>query len=268
MRYAFFGTPRFAAIIIGKLIEAGHPPALIVCNPDRPVGRKKIITPPPTKLLALEHNITVFQPEKLEASSSELTQPSFDFFAVAAYSKIIPKNVLEIPKHGTFGIHPSLLPKYRGASPIQSVILAGEKETGVTIYQIDEKVDHGPMALQKSIPIESQDTYLTLEEKLANLGGKLMNEVISKIENNSLRLQEQNHLEATMTKKFKTEDGFVDLEKENPEIVLRKVRALNPEPGVWTLKDGKRMKILNAEIKEKTFKLKTIQFEGEKPKTF
>jgi methionyl-tRNA formyltransferase len=140
MRYVFFGTPRFAEIVLRKLLDAGMPPVALVCNPDRPVGRKKIVTSPPTKTLATNNRtpIEILQPEKLdEAFMEQLQTLRPDFFVVAAYAKIIPKAVLAIPRLGTLGVHPSLLPKYRGASPIQSVILNGERETGVTIYAMD-----------------------------------------------------------------------------------------------------------------------------------
>ncbi len=267
MRYAFFGTPRFAAIILENLIEAGNPPALLVCNPDKPTGRKNIITPPLTKVLAERHGVAIWQPEKLEIGGWKLEIQKLggiNFAFVAAYSKIIPRDILDSAKF--FGIHPSLLPKYRGASPIQSVILAGENISGVTIYQMDERVDHGPIALQKEISIEGRDTYLTLEEKLADLGTETFLELNKKIETDSVLFKEQDHENATMTQKFKTEDGFINLEKNDPEEMVRKIRALNPEPGVWTMMSGKRVKILDAEIQNNALKLKTIQVEGEKPK--
>ncbi|MBI2594734.1 MAG: methionyl-tRNA formyltransferase, partial [Candidatus Colwellbacteria bacterium] len=135
-RYVFFGTPRFAAIILEKLINTGIPPVALVCNPDKPVGRKQVITPPPTKTCILKqesrikNKIQIFQPEELGMIRDSLFTLQPDVFIVAAYAKILPKKILEIPRLGTIGVHPSLLPKYRGPSPIQSAILAGEEETG------------------------------------------------------------------------------------------------------------------------------------------
>src|SRR6266481_8138985 len=148
MKYVFFGTPEFAAIVLDELIAAGFLPDAIICNPDRPAGRKKVITPPPVKKLiaerGLESQTKILQPEK---PTPELFKEfdDIDFFVVAAYAKIIPQSILDIPRLGAIGVHPSLLPKYRGSSPIQSAILAGEMETGVTLYMLDHKMDHGPM---------------------------------------------------------------------------------------------------------------------------
>lgn len=279
MRYFFFGTPEFASIILKRLIGAGFVPAGVICNPDRPVGRKKTITSPPTKIVAQKHGIPVFQPEKL----SDLSIGDADFAIVAAYSKIIPKEIIELFKLGVIGVHPSLLPKYRGATPIQSVILAGDEETGVTLYLMDEKVDHGKIILNSELRILNNDTYTTLEEKLADLAGAMLIETIPKFIEGKIKSEAQNETKATYTKKFTADDAYVDLEKDNPIIIERKIRALNPEPGVWTIwkggkpidaasldlardRQGKRVKLLEAELIEGKLRLKMIQIEGEKSK--
>ncbi|TSC83018.1 MAG: methionyl-tRNA formyltransferase [Parcubacteria group bacterium Gr01-1014_19] len=264
MNYAFFGSPKFAEIVLKELIAGGFPPTLVVCNPDKPIGRKKIITPPPTKILAKENEISIAQPETKEEIANYLSN-GFDFFVVAAYSKILPKNVIELPKLGVIGVHPSLLPKYRGATPIQSAILAGEAETGTSLFMIDEKVDNGSILAQKTLLVEQND-YRTLEERLAHLSGKLLAEILPSFIAGKTRPQPQNDDEATFTKKFTTEDGQVDLSKDDPVIIERKVRALNPEPGVWTIQNGRRMKILEAELKDGKLMLKKIQFEGGTPR--
>lgn len=261
MNYAFFGTPDFAAIILEKLIAAHIPPVLVVCNPDKPVGRKKIITPPPTKLLAIQHNIPVSQPEKLEVDKLS----DAEFAIVAAYSKILPKKIIDSLDGGVIGVHPSLLPKYRGPSPIQTAILNGDKETGVTLFLIDERVDHGPLLIKREVQITNHN-YKELEKELAGLSGDLIIEALPKFIKGEIKPQPQDETQATYTKKFKTEDAYVNLEKDNPMIIERKVRALNPEPGVWTMKNGKRMKILEAELKDGKLLLKKIQFEGKKPR--
>ncbi len=279
MKFIFFGSPEFAKIILAKLIDAGFIPAAVVCNPDRPVGRKKIVTPPPVKEVirekGLEKSVQIFQPETLSSICSSLSSLSPDLFIVASYSKIIKKEILDIPKLGTIGVHPSLLPKYRGASPIQSAILNGEIITGVTLYMIDEKVDNGPMIAQQEFPISNLQ-FPELLEKLAKLGGSMLVETLPKFLAGEITPQEQDYDRATFTKKFTTQDGFIensDLEKainEGGNIAVKifnKIRALNPEPGTWTLRQAQgklqRMKILEAELTlENKLKLKTIQFEG------
>lgn len=311
MRYIFFGTPEFAAIILEKLINTGFIPEAVVCNPDKPVGRKKIITPPPTKILAEKYKINILQPEilanyKLPArlrmdevqAGGQTTNYKPDFFIVAAYSKILPKEILEIPRLGTIGVHPSLLPKYRGPSPIQTAILNGEKETGVTLYLMNEGIDSGPILAKRELPIINNDDYDTLSRKLAELGAGLLIEFLGsptsqKLTANNImevglpkiELKPQDESQATYTKKFKTEDAFIaseDLEKaqgsiESPQEIRRlameidrKIRALKPEPGVWTFRQTqgkpKRMKILEAILTaDGKLKLKKIQLEGKKP---
>ncbi|MEK7086822.1 MAG: methionyl-tRNA formyltransferase [Patescibacteria group bacterium] len=263
MKYLFFGTPEFAAIVLEKLINSGFPPTGIVCNPDRPVGRKKIITPPPTKIIGEKNGIPALQPEKL----SDLKIGKIDFAIVVAYSKIIPKDILERFELGVLGVHPSLLPKYRGATPIQSVILAGENETGVSLYLMDERVDHGPILTQRELesPISNLQ-YPILQRKLAELAAVLLIELLPKFMKEKIKPEAQDETKATYTKKFTTDDARVDLIKDDPILVERKIRALNPEPGTWTIQNGKRIKLLEAEVKDGKLKLKMIQVEGEKPK--
>lgn len=267
MRYAFFGTPKFAAIILEKLAAAGMPPALLVCNPDQPVGRKKIITPPPTKVTAEKSGIRFIQP--LHFDPSLIVGMDFDLFAVAAYAKIIPKKILEIPKMGAIGVHPSLLPKYRGPTPIQTAILNGEKTAGVTLFLMDEQIDHGPVLAQRAIEGIETMNYEELHDKLAEIGGELLVETLQKYPKGEFTLRPQNESEATYTKKFADEDGFVDIDKDNPLLLERKIRALNPETGVWTFQRindrTKRMKILDAKLEDGKLKLKKIQWEGKKP---
>jgi methionyl-tRNA formyltransferase len=275
MKYVFFGTPRFAEMVLHELIAAGLSPTAVVCNPNRPVGRKKTITPPPVKILADANHISIFQPELLDAKfEKEIAALKPDFFIVAAYAKIIPRNVLDIPRLGTLGTHPSLLPKYRGASPIQSAILAGESETGVTIYLMDAKMDHGPILAQDVMPMRGDENYLDLEAKLAQLGGKLLAKTIPDFFAGKIKPIEQNHAEATFTKKFTTEDGFVDEQdlakaergEGDPVAIYRKILALNPEPGAWTVRDGKRLKLIEAKLVGGTLHLAMTQREGEKAK--
>lgn len=275
-RYVFFGSPRFAEIILEKLIAGGVPPVAVVTNPDKPFGRKKILTPPPVKVLAKKNNIKVFQPAKIDVDFiSEMQKLEPELAVIAAYSKIVPNELISVPKYGAIGIHPSLLPKYRGASPIQGALLEGETITGVTLYKVDEKVDHGPIYAQSEAKIEPADGYLELEANLAELGARMFIEILPKFSAGEIVAKEQDHSFATLTKKFKTEDGFIAAENlaqamsgENSseaEHILGMIRALNPDPGTWTLKNNKRIKLLKARLNEKKLELITIQIEGKTP---
>jgi methionyl-tRNA formyltransferase len=285
MKYVFFGTPRFAEIVLNGLIADGFVPAALVCNPDRPLGRKKIITGPPTKQLIEKYNVTcaaevaILQPEKLDDEfMAQLRALGPDFFVVAAYAKIIPRGVLDIPHLGTLGTHPSLLPAYRGASPIQSVILAGEAQTGSTIYAMDEKMDHGAIFTQEEIPLDALTTdYLALEEQLAKLSARLLIKTIPALLDGTASPRMQDESRASFTKKFITDNGFVEQSEldaaitgnsDKSELIVRTIHALNPEPGAWTLQNGKRVKLLEARMNGGALKLITIQEEGRKPKTF
>jgi len=276
MKFVFFGTPEFAAIILEKLINAGYVPEAVVCNPDRPVGRKKIITPPPTKVLAEKYGIKIHQPETLANSKFEIRNSKLDFFVVAAYSQIIPKEILSIPRLGAIGVHPSLLPKYRGSSPIQSAILNGDEETGVSLYLMDDKMDHGQILSQRKLefPI-SNFQFSILYQKLSELSADLLIETLPKFLNSEIKPLFQDESQSTYTKKFTTEDGRVDPEDlsaaqngaslEKAIMIERKIRALNPEPGVFTFINEKRVKLLEAKISEGKIVIIKTQIEGKKP---
>ena len=287
MKYVFFGTPNFAAIILEKLISAGFIPEAVVCNPDKPVGRKKIITPPPVKqrILNLEsgikNKIKILQPEKLSDIKSQLSDVNCQLFIVAAYAKILPKEILEIPRLGTIGVHPSLLPKHRGATPIQTAILNGDEIAGTTIFLIDEKMDHGAIIANSEFRIQNLEwNYETLMKKLAELSADLLIEILPNIEEKIKNAMPQDESKATYTKKFKTEDAYIepiDLEKaqngsaNSPQVAVqieRKIRALNPEPGVFTIINDKRIKLLESKISDNKLKLIKIQKEGKKSQTF
>src|SRR3989344_7367868 len=230
MKYVFFGTPEFAAIILEKLIETGYVPAAVVCNPGRPVRRKKIITAPPTKrsiinqVSSIRDTIQILQPETkqdLLAISHLLLATKIDFAIVAAYAHIIPKEILDIPRLGTIGVHPSLLPKYRGPSPVQAALLNGDAETGVTLYLMDEKIDHGAILVQRELTMTNDDDYNTLMKKLAELSGDLLIATLPKFIDGKITPMPQDESQATYTKKFKTEDAFVDVEKDNAQEIIR-----------------------------------------------
>jgi methionyl-tRNA formyltransferase len=279
MNYIFFGTPSFSARCLEILLDHGMMPMAVVCNPDRPVGRKHIITPPPVKQLIADRgsSIPVFQPEKLDAEFQEkLKSFNPDFFVVFAYNKIFRKETLDIPRLGTVGVHPSFLPKYRGSSPFQTALLNGETETGVTLYLLDSGIDSGPiLARSEPVAITDTDTFDSLAKKLSDIGGDLLVKILPSFYEGKITPMPQNETDATFTKKFKTEDGFVEPDDlaaaengnlEQATYLDRKIRALNPEPGAWTMRDGKRLKLLEAKILNNTLRLTVTQREGEKPK--
>lgn len=278
MKYVFFGTPRFAAVILERLVNAGFTPVALICNPDRPLGRKQIITPPPTKEIVVDRHkeVEIFQPEtnKELLEIGERLSQQVDFAVLAAYAKILPKELIGSFRLGIIGVHPSLLPQYRGATPIQSVILAGEDKTGGTLFLMDEKVDHGPVIGKRELEISKEDNYEMLEEKLAEMAGDLLIETLPKFVKHETQLTPQDEKKATYTSKFSTEDGYIEPEilqaaisgdVRRAKLVHRKIKALNPEPGVYTFLEGKRTKILSAEIKNGRLMLGRIQYAGGKP---
>ncbi len=269
--FVFFGSPKFAKIILEKLEENNIIPSVLICNPDKPFGRKKTITPPLTKELVIKKNlpIKIFQPESKEDlvklfKSGEI--PKNKFAIVAAYSKIIPKEVIDFFPLGIIGVHPSLLPKYRGASPIQGAILNGDKIFGTSIFLIDEKTDHGPILAQETMDLSDKlPNYEELEEKLAFASANLLIRNLPLFAENKITPRPQNEFDAVYTKKFETGDGFVDLQKDNPEIIFRKIKSLNPEPGVYSIINNKRIKLIEAEkISDNYFLITKIQPEGKK----
>lgn len=282
MKYIFFGTPEFAGTILQKLIEADMPPLALVCNPDRPQGRKKIITPPLTKEVILKSRakIDILQPETLDnAFLDKLKNYGADFYIVAAYSKILKSELINIPPKGVIGVHPSLLPKLRGASPIQSAILNGCTTTGVTLFLIDEKVDHGAILARQTLNCElGIMNYEKLSQKLAGLSGDLLIDTLPMFTKGEIEPKAQNEDEATFTKKFTTEDGEVNIEdlkkaingtdRQSADLIDKKIKALNPEPGVFTFIDNKRVKLLSSDIRNSKLELKEIQFDGKNPISF
>src|SRR3989338_8987722 len=157
MKIIFIGTPEFGAIILEKIVASSYTPVAVVAAPDKPVGRKQIVTPPPVKLLAERYDIPVIQPERIGNWKLEIENWKPELIVVAAYGQILPKDILDIPKYGCLNVHPSLLPKYRGATPIQTAILNGEKETGVSLFLTDEKIDHGPILTKRKLQISNSD---------------------------------------------------------------------------------------------------------------
>lgn len=272
MNYAFFGTPRFAAIVLDRLIARGLRPSLIVANPDRPAGRKRTLQFPPTKIIAQANHIELLQPNSPREIREQLLTGHYDLFLVAAYARIIPNDILSIPRLGTIGIHPSMLPKYRGSTPIQNAILAGDATTGVSLYQLDEKMDHGPIFGVREVSISDTDHYQDLEQKLALSGSDLFASLAPDILSGRLHPHPQDHSSATVTTKTATSDAFIapaDLSAacsgntDLARVILRKINAYDPEPGAWTMNGDRRLKLLSATIENGALKLTRIQYAGE-----
>lgn len=265
IKFVFFGTPQFAVEVLDELEKSGLLPSLVVTAPDKPRGRKLIITPPEVKAWAQKRNIPVLQPEKLD-SSFALPDSSFDVFLVVAYGKIIPKSILEIPKHGTLNVHPSLLPRLRGASPIQSAILTEDK-TGVSIMLLDEEMDHGPIVAQKEYACEKWPPKASeLEIALAKLGGEMLAEILPKYIAEEITPVPQDHARATFTKKIQKADGLLDFADSYLEN-FRKIQAFNVWPRGYFFKEinGKKMRIIitDAELRNGVLIIKKVLPEGQ-----
>ena len=251
MKIAFFGTPQNAALVLNKLISSKFRPALVVTGTDVKRGRGKKLQPTQVKRIAEDNGIQVLSPENLSDKKFIETFREFspDIAILIAYGKLIPAEILAIPKYGFVNIHPSLLPKYRGPSPIYQTLLAGDKKTGATIIKWDKELDHGPIIAKKDLNITRNDTHDSLMTKLAKVGADLLISILPFYLDGSLKPVAQDHTKATHTQMIKKEDGFVDLENPpDPEKLDRMIRAYYPWPGVWT-----RLKTQNS-------KLKTIKF--------
>jgi methionyl-tRNA formyltransferase len=229
----FIGTPDFSVPSLRALIEdAQFDIMAVVTQPDKKVGRKQIITPPPVKVEALKYNIPVFQPDKILNLKSEILNLKPDIIIVMAYAQIMPENMLKIPKYGCINVHASLLPKYRGASCIQAAILNGDKETGVTIMKMDKGLDTGPILAQKSVNISSSDTAGTLYRKLSELGAETLTPTIKEYISGKIAPQGQDNSIANYIGLLKKEDGKIDWKK-TAALLERFIRAMNPWPGAF-----------------------------------
>ena len=248
------GTPDFAASILKKIIQAGHEVIGVVTQPDKEKGRGKEMSFPPVKELALECGLTVYQPVKVR--NPEFIQLIRDMvpeiIVVAAFGQLLPKDLLDIPPYGCINVHASLLPKYRGASPIQYAIINGEEETGVTIQYMDVKLDTGDMILKDKLPITKEETGGSLHNKLADLGAELLVEALDRIKNGTAERIPQDDSEATHVKMLDKDMGTINFI--NSAIAIeRLIRGLNPWPSAFTKLDGKTLKLWSAEVEELTF---------------
>lgn len=244
-RIVFFGTPEFAVPTLDALVEAGREPALVVTRPARPAGRGQAVQEPPVAEAARRHGIAVAQPARVRDPEEieRLRAIDPDLFVVVAFGQIFPAALLELPKHGSINLHASLLPKYRGASPIQSAIANGEKKTGVTTMLMEEELDAGPILLQEEVEIRRGETAGELAERLAKLGAELMAETLDRLEKNLLKPRKQREESSSYASKFSKEDGRMNWALEAEELYNR-MRALDPWPGMTANFKGRPVKVL------------------------
>lgn len=253
-KIVFMGTPKFAVPVLEMLIE-NYGVDLVITQPDKKVGRKKVLTPPPVKVVALENNIKVLQPEKIstdEETYSTLKELNPDIIVTAAYGQIVPEKILEIPKHKCINVHGSLLPKLRGGAPIQYSILEDHGKTGITIMYMVKKLDAGDMLSKVEVDILDSDNYETLHDKLSIAGRDLLNETLPKIFNGDINPEKQNDEEATFARNILREDEKIDWNT-SARAVFNKVRALDPTPGAFTYLEGNVLKIWSAEEVKQDF---------------
>jgi methionyl-tRNA formyltransferase len=246
-RILFMGTPEFAVPALTGLVERGYPVIGVVTQPDRPQGRGRATAPPPVKVLADNLGLTVFQPEQVRHPSFLLTfrELAPDLVIVAAFGQILPKAILLAPKLGCINIHPSLLPRYRGAAPINWALIRGEEKTGVTIMRMDEGVDSGAILLQEETPIGRSETYGMLHDRLSVMGAELLLIALAMLQADALQPLPQDNLLATIAPRLSREDGLIHWGNDHRSIVSL-IRGLSPHPCAYTTIDGKQLKIFNA----------------------
>jgi methionyl-tRNA formyltransferase len=265
LNFVFFGTPDAASETLEILKQNGYTPSLIVTSPDKPKGRKMTIAPPPAKVWAKKNNIPYIQPEDLKGGLDIVFQNNIqpDLFFVVAYGKIIPENILNIPKLGSINIHYSLLPKYRGASPVESAILNGDAETGISIQKMEYKMDSGPIIVQEKINIFPDEKASDLRKRLIKIGGELLVKILPDFISGKIKEIAQNENEATYCKKIKKEDGLMDLNDGGAKN-YNKFRAYAVWPRTFFFKNNKRIIITDAILENNQFVIKKVLPEGKK----
>ena len=246
LRIIFMGTPQFAVPSLQALIDHGEQVVAVISQPDRPCGRGRKVTSPPVKEIALKAGLTMLQPKKIKSDEflEEIRSYKADLFIVVAYGRILPGPVLDLPPLGTINVHGSLLPNYRGSAPIQWSILNGDQETGVTIMQLDEGMDTGDMLLSGELPIDDDDTTITLSEKMAELGAKLLIEALDKIKENKLPPQKQDESLATEAPPLCKHQSVIDWSKSAKEISCQ-IRGLDPWPLASTTYNQKWLRLFS-----------------------
>lgn len=249
MRVIFMGTPDFSVPALKELYDNGHEIIAVITQPDKPKGRGKAMQFTPVKEAAMELNIPVYQPVKVRDESfvEELRKMNPDVIVVVAFGQILPKEILDMPKYGCVNIHASLLPKYRGAAPIQWVIIDGEKETGVTTMLMNEGLDTGDMIMKTVISIDEKETGGSLHDKLTEAGGKLIIETLKQLESGEATFTKQDDEKSNYAKMLHKQLGKIDFAKSAVEIE-RLIRGLNPWPSAYTALNGKTLKIWDADV--------------------
>lgn len=242
MKLVFLGTPEFAVPSLEALVQAGHSVAAVYTQPDRPKGRGQQLAFPPVKESALRLGLEVRQPLKIRTCLDELAALSADAMVVVGYGQIIPQSIIDLPKHGIFNVHASLLPKYRGAAPIQWAVANGERETGVAIMRIEAGLDTGPVFDVATMEIGPEETSLDIAPRLAAMGARLMVDVLKKVEVGAAYAVPQDHNQATLAPILKKEDGLIDWSRPASGIHNR-ARGFLPWPGAWTAFRGERLNI-------------------------
>lgn len=247
MRIVFMGTPDFSATVLKKLCESGNTPIAVVTRADKPAGRGNELRPSAVKKYALEKGLEVLQPEKLseEGFFSRLSDLAPDIIIVVAYGRILPEAVLNLPKFGCINAHASLLPKYRGAAPMQRAIMNGENETGVTIMKMDKGLDTGDMILTVKTPITDSDNLETIHDRLAEMSGDALLDTMKLIECGEAVFTKQNDSEATYAEKILKNDEIIDLTR-SAKAISYQIRALTPFPYAYCKYNGKMLKIIEA----------------------
>lgn len=253
MRILFMGTPDFALFSLRALVESGEEIIGVVTQPDKPKGRGYTLTPPPVKVYAMEQGLPVYQPRTLrdEAFAELLSTLDPDLIIVVAFGKILPQNVLEYPKYGCVNVHGSILPKYRGAAPMQRAIIDGEAETGITTMLMDVGLDTGDMLLVEKMPIDENDNFETVHDKLGALGASTLIKTVERLKAGDLAAVKQDDTGATYAAKIEKEDCLIDFSK-SAKAVHDQIRGLSPIPLSFThTADGKMLKVIASEIAER-----------------
>jgi methionyl-tRNA formyltransferase len=247
-KIVFMGTPVFSVPVLRRIIDDGYEVIGVVTQPDRPVGRKKILTPPPVKVEALKHGIPVFQPEKIRQKDEmeKILSLHPDLIITAAFGQILPKEILEAPNHGCINVHASLLPELRGGAPIHYALIQGKKKTGITIMYMVEKLDAGDILTQAEVEITEDDNVGTLHSKLSETGAVLLSETLPKLLAGEVTPIPQNNDEATFAYNIKREQEKINWSKTGEEI-YNHIRGLNPWPVAFTTLDGQTVKVWRAE---------------------
>ncbi|MCP4896497.1 MAG: methionyl-tRNA formyltransferase [bacterium] len=248
MNVAFFGTPEFAVPTLTALLESRHPVRLVISRPDKPVGRRQVMTPPPVVEVARTHDLEILQPAKLKNSSVEeaLRTAEIDIAVVVAYGRLIPSDLLKSLDGGFLNLHPSLLPRHRGPSPIQWSLVCGDHRTGVTTMLLDEGMDTGPILLQESVPIEPKDTSATLSPRLAKIGAKLIVATLDGLEDGAVEPRSQPSDGVNVTPMLRRDFARIDWSMASKQLVDR-LRGFTPWPGLFTSFREGRLKIFGLE---------------------